>query len=191
MGGTNRHAPDMPAAVPLTDRAYAPGGDPSGDGAGPIPMAGGTGPPTAGVESGATCTGIWQALRLAHDRVARRLAIDLDRACGLAVNEFDVLWHLRTCPAREVRVGALSDVVALSQPAISRLVSRLEGRGLVSRAGASADGRVCVVRLTAAGAALVERATETYAHAIHDTLGPTGSDEDHAALLRALARIGG
>ncbi|MDQ3512894.1 MAG: MarR family winged helix-turn-helix transcriptional regulator [Chloroflexota bacterium] len=139
----------------------------------------------------ATCTRAWQALRVAHDRVARRLAADLARECGLAVTEFDVLDHLRARPGEAVRVGTLSGAVALSQPALSRLVTRLEGRGLIIRSAANDDGRVCVVRLTGAGVELVDRATVVYARAVHETLTVTLPDEDHVTLLRTLARIGG
>ena len=98
------------------------------------------------------CTLAWQTLRLAHDRVAGRLGAALGGECGLAINEFDVLIYLRAHAAEEVRAGALLDAVALSQPALSRLVARLEARGLVARSPAAADGRATVVCLTDAGA---------------------------------------
>lgn len=186
----DRRSPEATVAALVASRADASGADRSEQGGSPAVGADRADPLSTEMEPGGTRTGVWQALRLAHDRVARRLAIDLDRACGLALNEFDVLWHLHACPAGRARVGSLSEVVSLSQPALSRLVTRLEGRGLVSRSGASDDRRARVVLLTTTGTALVERATETYARAVHETLVAIGSDEDHATLLRTLARIG-
>lgn len=137
------------------------------------------------------CARAWQTLRIAHDRVAERLGAELSHGCGLAINEFDVLLYLRTHPDEAVRVTALLDAVPLSQPALSRLVSRLEARGLVSRADAERDRRATVVHLTDAGIALTDRATEIHARAVHETLTSKFSQVEQSALLRILSQIGG
>src|SRR5687768_3026816 len=87
------------------------------------------------------CALAWQTLRMAHDRVAQRLGAELSGACGLAINEFDVLLFLRSHAHERVRIGALLDAVPLSQPALSRLVARLEARGLLARREAKDDAR--------------------------------------------------
>lgn len=138
----------------------------------------------------AACTRAWQLLRLAHDRVAGRLGADLSRECGLAINEFDLLFHLRSHAEEAVRLGALLEAVALSQPALSRSVARLEERGLVARSAAAGDGRACMVGLTKRGSALTDRATEVYARAVHETLTGRFTAAEQAALLRTLGRIG-
>jgi DNA-binding MarR family transcriptional regulator len=135
------------------------------------------------------CVLAWQTLRLAHDRVAARLAAAL-AACGLSSNEFDVLLYLRAHADEEVRAGALADAVTLSQPALSRLVDRLVTRGLVARAPAANDGRVTVVCLTAAGAALLDRAIPVHAAVVHETLTGKFSPAERALLLRTLSQIG-
>jgi DNA-binding MarR family transcriptional regulator len=106
----------------------------------------------------AACARAWQTLRLAHDRVANRLGTALAAECGLAINEFDVLLYLHLHDQEAVRLGALLEAVPLSQPALSRLVGRLEERGLVARAGAADDRRATVVGLTDPGRALIARA---------------------------------
>src|SRR5215216_7970193 len=101
------------------------------------------------------CALAWQTLRMAHDRVAQRLGSELAGACGLAINEFDVLLFLRSHAhlKEQVRIGALLEAVALSQPALSRLVARLEARGLLVRLEAEGDGRAVVVCPTDIGTA--------------------------------------
>jgi DNA-binding MarR family transcriptional regulator len=136
------------------------------------------------------CTLAWQTLRLAHDRVAARLGAALADECGLAINEFDVLLYLHTHADVEVRAGALLDAVALSQPALSRLVARLEARGLLTRSPAADDGRATVVCLTASGAALLDRAIDIHARTVHETLTSKFSPTERAALLRTLSQIG-
>jgi DNA-binding MarR family transcriptional regulator len=136
------------------------------------------------------CALAWQALRLAHERVARRLGTALAAECALAINEFDVLLYLRTHAGATVRIGALQEAVSLSQPALSRLVARLEARGLLARAEAADDARASVVCLTDAGIALVDRAVAVHARAVRETLTGKISAAEQAALLDALSRIG-
>ena len=136
------------------------------------------------------CTLAWHTLRLAHDRVAERLGGALTSECGLAINEFDVLLYLHTHTAEKVRTGALLDAVALSQPALSRLVARLESRGLLTRSPAADDGRATIVSLTAAGAALLDRAIAVHARTVHETLTSKFSPAERESLLRTLSQIG-
>jgi DNA-binding MarR family transcriptional regulator len=136
------------------------------------------------------CSRAWQTLRLAHDRVARRLEADLTRECALAINEFDVLLYLRTHPDEPTRVTALLEAVPLSQPALSRLVARLAERGLLQRAPAGDDRRATLICLTDAGTALTDRAIEVHAQAVDAALTSKFSDEEQAALLRILSQIG-
>ncbi len=143
-----------------------------------------------GLHDSAACTLAWQTLRLAHDRVAGRLGAALANECGLAINEFDVLLYLHTHAAEEVRAGALLDAVALSQPALSRLVARLEARDLLIRSPAEDDGRATVVCLTAAGAALLDRAIVVHARTVHETLTSKFTAAERAALLQTLSQIG-
>ena len=136
------------------------------------------------------CALAWQTLRMAHDRVAQRLGAELSGACGLAINEFDVLLYLRSHAREQVRIGALLDAVPLSQPALSRLVARLEARGLLVRSEAEGDARAVVVCLTEAGTALIDRALVIHARVVHETLVAKFSETERTALLRTLSQIG-
>ena len=136
------------------------------------------------------CALAWQTLRMAHDRVAQRLGAELSAACGLAINEFDVLLFLRSHAQERVRIGALLDAVPLSQPALSRLVARLEARGLVARSEAEDDARAVVVCLTETGTALIDRALIIHARVVHETLIDKLPESERTALLRTLSQIG-
>jgi DNA-binding MarR family transcriptional regulator len=136
------------------------------------------------------CSRAWQILRMAHNRVARRLGTELARECALAINEFDVLLFLRTHEDAEMRISDLLDAVPLSQPALSRLITRLEERGLLVRSHAEDDGRAIVVSLTESGIALTDRATEIHARTVSETLTSKFSDAEQAALLQTLSQIG-
>jgi DNA-binding MarR family transcriptional regulator len=138
----------------------------------------------------AECDRAWQALRLAHDRIAQRLDTELVRECGLGGSEFDALLYLRTHAAKTVRIGGLQAAVSLSQPALSRLVARLEARGLLVRCGAERDHRAVILTLTEPGSTLIDRAFAIRARVVHEAIADKLSEEDQAALLRALARLG-
>jgi DNA-binding MarR family transcriptional regulator len=136
------------------------------------------------------CALAWQTLRMAHDRVAQRLSAELSGACGLAINEFDVLLFLRSHRREQVRIGALLDAVPLSQPALSRLVARLEARGLLARSEAEGDARGVSVCLTETGTALIDRALVIHARVVHEALLGKFSETERAALLQTLGQIG-
>ena len=136
------------------------------------------------------CALAWQTLRMAHDRVAQRLGAELSDTCGLAINEFDVLLFLRSHAHEQIRIGTLLDAVPLSQPALSRLVARLEARGLLARSEAEDDARAVVVCLTDAGTTLIDRALVIHARVVHEALVGKFSETERAALLRTLSQIG-
>ena len=90
----------------------------------------------------------WEALLTAHSHLMRRFIDErVWRDQELSMREYDVLYTLSKCP-EPARMGDLQGGVLLSQPALSRLVDRLEARGLVERVRDSCDGRAVRVALT-------------------------------------------
>lgn len=70
-----------------------------------------------------------------------------------------------------LRLTALAEREAVSQPAMTGLVSRLQAAGLVVRQPDPSDGRAVLLELTAAGEALVEDRRVRRAAALEDLLG--------------------
>jgi DNA-binding MarR family transcriptional regulator len=136
-----------------------------------------------------TCARAWQALRLAHDRVARRLTADLGAHCSLTISDFDVLLHLYLHGEEDARMSELTEAAMISQPALSRLVDRLEVRGLVSRSPAADDGRAVIVSLTGAGRDLTERAVAIHTRAVHDILADRLTEHEQDTLRQILTRL--
>jgi DNA-binding MarR family transcriptional regulator len=91
----------------------------------------------------------WEALFRAQATIGRELA-DGDVWGELAAREYGVLYALSASP-EGLRITELLDDVLLTQPGMSRLIARLEERGLVERADDPDDRRACRVRLTEAG----------------------------------------
>jgi DNA-binding MarR family transcriptional regulator len=89
---------------------------------------------------------------------------------------------LETLSGGELTIGQLAETEALTQPAVSKLVDRLERRRLVARHRAASDGRFVLVSITAVGLAALERRVEHVRKLMHETLSelPPG---DLASLL--------
>jgi DNA-binding MarR family transcriptional regulator len=116
----------------------------------------------------------WEALFRAQATIAREFT-DSDVWGDLAAHEYGVLYALSTA-ANGMRITELGEDVLLTQPGMSRLVMRLEARGLVERADDPADARASRIRLTAAGVEAQRRVGA--AHGRHVA----------AAMTRALSR---
>jgi DNA-binding MarR family transcriptional regulator len=92
----------------------------------------------------------WEALFRAQATIGREL-VEGDVWGALVPREYGVLYALSAAP-EGLRITGLLDDVLLTQPGMSRLIARLEARGLVERADDPDDRRACRVRLTEAGA---------------------------------------
>jgi DNA-binding MarR family transcriptional regulator len=93
---------------------------------------------------------VWEALFRAQATIAAELTARTDWA-DLLPREYGVLYALSTAP-NGLRITQLGEDVLLTQAGMSRLVARLEARGLVRRDDDPNDARACRVRLTRAGA---------------------------------------
>ena len=92
----------------------------------------------------------WEALFRAQSTIAQELAAR-DAWEDLVPREYGVLYALSTADPQGLRITELGEDVLLTQPGMSRLVARLEARGLVQRVDDLDDGRACLIRLTPAG----------------------------------------
>jgi len=91
----------------------------------------------------------WEALFRAQATLAREFT-DAEVWGELGTSEYGVLYALSDAPDG-LRMTELLDDVLLTQPGMSRLIARLENRGLVERFDDPDDGRACRVRLTESG----------------------------------------
>ncbi len=96
--------------------------------------------------------------------------------------EMGVLWALSRRPWRVTELAAREGV---TQPAITRLVNRLEERGWVRRETDPADGRAVLVALTAEGSATLHRLRGEYRAVMHEEMA-TLADRDIGVLAEAI-----
>ena len=121
-------------------------------------------------------------LRRAVFRLARRLRSErADDA--LSDGQTAVLWHLRM--HGDHALGALAERERVSPPSMDRTLNCLEEAGYVVREGDPDDGRRVRIRITEAGADVVDetaRRRDAWLEAALDEL----DEADRAALARAL-----
>ncbi|MGE7387282.1 MarR family winged helix-turn-helix transcriptional regulator [Streptomyces sp. NPDC004126] len=127
----------------------------------------------------------WCALSLLHGRIETHIERALQAGHGLSVREYsllDVLSRQHGGPGGHLRMHQVADSVVLSQSATTRLVSRLEDRGLLSRYICDTDRRGIYTDVSEAGLALLDQARPTNAAALREAL-------DEAALVPELAPL--
>lgn len=82
------------------------------------------------------------------------------------------------------RITELAESEGLAQPSVSKLVDKLEARGLVLRGRAADDGRAVIVSISAEGERTLELARSEIRALLRQTLAGLG-DEDLSALVTA------
>lgn len=126
----------------------------------------------------------WEAYYRAQATLAQEFT-DSDIWHGVQPKEYAVLHALSNAPDG-LRITELGDDVLLTQPGMSRLIARLEERGLVERTDDAADARARRIHLTADGVAIQRRVgralTGTIAGAMTRAL-----DTDQLIALRDLS----
>jgi DNA-binding MarR family transcriptional regulator len=112
----------------------------------------------------------WRDLLERHARVSCALEHALEEEHGLGVSEFEVLDQLAGSNKETHRIQELADAVHLSQSALSRVVARLEGQGLVTRSICTEDRRGIYACLTETGRERHAKAQPTHRLVLQENL---------------------
>ena len=127
----------------------------------------------------------WEALFRAQATLG--LAFEREGDWGdLLPREYGVLYALAGAPIG-LRMSDLCDDVLLTQAGISRLVARLEKRGLVERSSDPDDARAFRIRMTTEGTEVQRRVGRRHAHQVAEAM-TRALDRDQMQILRELSR---
>jgi DNA-binding MarR family transcriptional regulator len=135
------------------------------------------------------CAAAWLSMRRVHAHVSTLLETELRDQYGLTQSEFDTLLALYMTDEKPSPISTISASIDLSQPALSRLLVRLEDRGWIARSRSDTDARQVLLSLTPAGCDLTAHAIATQANVIHTCMSTKLSDADQQMLVEVLARI--
>jgi DNA-binding MarR family transcriptional regulator len=131
----------------------------------------------------------WRTLASLHARIEDNLERVLHREHGLSVSEYSVLDALARQDGFHLRMNQLSSAVVLSQSATTRLVGRLEDRGLLQRYLCPTDRRGIYTEVTLAGQELLDLARPTHDEALASALAKAEELPKLAPLVAALATL--
>ncbi|MFJ1765134.1 MarR family winged helix-turn-helix transcriptional regulator [Amycolatopsis sp. NPDC088138] len=131
----------------------------------------------------------WRTLAALHARIEDKLQRALERDHELSVSEYSVLDALARQDGFHLRMNQLANAVVLSQSATTRLVTRLEGRGLLARYLCADDRRGIYTEVTPAGQALLTSARPTHDTALAEALADAESLPELAPLVGALGTL--
>lgn len=131
----------------------------------------------------------WKGMLVIHARMVEGVDEVLEREHGLPLNSYEVLLKLSESPDHALRMGTLADRLLLSRSGLTRLVDRMEGRGLVERHACDDDRRGSYAQLTEAGAAAFEVAQPTNLRTIRELFLSHLDDADLEALAAAWAKV--
>jgi DNA-binding MarR family transcriptional regulator len=131
----------------------------------------------------------WVALSLLHGKIETHIERALQSAHGLSVREYsllDVLSRQHDGPGGHLQMKQVADAVVLSQSATTRLVTRLEDRGLLRRYLCDTDRRGIYTDVTETGLALVGLARPTNDTALREALDEAAKNPELAPLVRTV-----
>jgi DNA-binding MarR family transcriptional regulator len=134
----------------------------------------------------------WFALSQLHGRIDSHLERALQSGHDLSAREYsllEVLSHQHDGEGGHLRMNQVADAVVLSQSATTRLVTRLEDRGLLERYLCPTDRRGIYTNVTPAGLTLLEEARPTHDAALRAALDAAAGDSRLATLVAAVEQL--
>ncbi|MBD0424740.1 MarR family transcriptional regulator [Streptomyces sp. TRM S81-3] len=134
----------------------------------------------------------WGALSLLHSRIETHIERALQSRHDLSVREYsllDVLSRQHEGEGGHLQMKQVADAVVLSQSATTRLVTRLEDRGLLSRYLCPTDRRGIYTDVTEAGLKLLEEARPTNDAALREALDEAAKNPELASLVAAVEAV--
>lgn len=131
----------------------------------------------------------WRTLAALHGSIEAELEKALQASSDLSVVEYTVLDALSRQDGWHMRMQQLARATALSSSATTRLVNRLEDRGLLTRILCADDRRGIYTELTVTGQKLLEAAKPVHDETLASALEAAESVPELEPLVRALGAL--
>jgi len=129
----------------------------------------------------------WEALFRAQRTIEGELTAG-DAWEDLVPTDYGVLYALATAKTG-LRMSELNKDILLSQAGLSRLVARLEARGLIARETDPEDARASILRLSRAGIHLQRRIGARHGRQVAEALSSRLCGDDLATLRTLCDRL--
>jgi DNA-binding MarR family transcriptional regulator len=131
---------------------------------------------------------IWRAFLNGVARINDRLDAEL-RPFGLDLGEYEILVHLSESEQHALRMSDLAERVRQSRSRLTHTISRMEGKGLVSRTACPSDRRGVIAVMTDHGWRLLVEAAPAHVESVRRALVDPVEPSDFEALGRAMEAV--
>lgn len=135
---------------------------------------------------------LWRDYLLMTGKLQMAMNRQLHQACGVTLADYDVLVALSE--RGRMRINDLGALLGWEQSRVSHQLRRMRERGLITRSGASADGRGAEVDLTDAGRERLRAAAPGHAELVRsvvfDAMTPTQARALRQWTSTVLGRLG-
>src|SRR5215510_13406578 len=132
---------------------------------------------------------VWARFVRAEHRLLEAVEADLKAAALPPLVWYDVVLELARAPDGRLRHRDLQARVLLAKYNLSRLIDRMAGDGLVTRAPVQEDARGANIGITESGRRLQKRMWPVYAKSIARHFAAHLDERDLAELGRVLAKL--
>jgi DNA-binding MarR family transcriptional regulator len=126
-------------------------------------------------------------------KLLSHLARELQSQTGLSEADYDVLVALSEAPGRRFRLGELGERLDWEKSRLSKQISRMSGRGLVTREDCVTDSRGAFAVLTKAGQKAIKAAAPIHVELVRkwfiDALTPAELDAMTAISAAVVDRL--
>jgi DNA-binding MarR family transcriptional regulator len=126
----------------------------------------------------------WIGLLETHKRLTRELEGELEATHGLGISALELMSRLARADDHMMRLSTLAHAAGLSLSRVSRIIDRLEQRGLVERRADDADTRAKNAWLTPAGLELLRAALKMHFDGVERVFFDRLAEEDVETLAR-------
>lgn len=131
----------------------------------------------------------WEALLRAYVKLNRKFAQDPVWAQA-SMREYDIMYTLAKAGCALSQTDLLRSVT-LSQPAVSRMLKRMEAKGLVRSSPFHKDARSSQIELTEAGRALQRKMGREHGNQVAAAISGSLNEEEIATLHTLCGKLAG
>lgn len=131
---------------------------------------------------------LWRSYRHVAASIDAEIARELDTAGEHELVVFEVLALLDASGGR-MRMQEISEALVIKRSTFTRLIDRMDAKGLVARELTTDDGRGVVAVLTNKGQRAFLRARPTYRRSVQQLFARHLTDTDVNALVRILHKL--
>lgn len=134
-------------------------------------------------------TRTWINLQQAVRVLDAALEQSVRAAAGLSLAEYEALFRLKVSIDHPLHMSEMAEQLINSPSGMTRIADRLERDGLISRETPKDNRRVVVVRLTAKGERVLEKADSAFKQTLGESFSAHLTDHDLADLRRLMRKL--